>query len=106
YHVIASFYTHWYLDVGHAQWFANNSKLPAIHTWQHMYEHDPTRELTRSQIRMVLGGEVAIWSEMVNERNLDFLVWPRAAAAAERLWSSNELRQVDKMVMNRLHIHN
>jgi hypothetical protein len=32
-------------------------------------------------------GEVAMWSEHVLPSILDYAVWPRAAALAERLWS-------------------
>lgn len=36
---------------------------------------------------MILGGEVAAWAERVNDFNFEQIVWPRTAAAAERLWS-------------------
>lgn len=36
---------------------------------------------------MVLGGEVHAWSEQMDPINLDSMVWPRASAAAEVLWS-------------------
>lgn len=35
----------------------------------------------------MLGGEVAVWSETIDATNLDTLVWPRASAAGEVLWS-------------------
>lgn len=35
----------------------------------------------------MLGGEVGVWSETIDPSNLDALVWPRASAAGEALWS-------------------
>ncbi len=52
-----------------------------------MYSHDPRAGLTADQAKLVLGGEVAVWSETIDPTNFDSLVWPRAGAAAEVLWS-------------------
>lgn len=57
-------------------------------TWQQFYENEPWQGITDpKQQSLVLGGEVCMWGETVDESDLFNTVWPRAAAAAERLWS-------------------
>jgi len=52
-----------------------------------MYSYDPHSGVPAAQQDLVIGGEVHIWSERTDPVNLDRMVWPRAAAAAEVLWS-------------------
>ncbi len=53
---------------------------------------NPDLKLTEAQKTLVLGGEAALWSELVTDEILDQRLWPRAAAVAERLWSPAEVR--------------
>jgi hexosaminidase len=59
---------------------------------------DPSAaSLTPEEKARVLGGEAAMWTDIVSDKNLDNRLWPRTAAIAERLWSPENLRNVDSM---------
>jgi hexosaminidase len=53
--------------------------------------------LTPEEKARILGGEPTMWTDIVSDENLDNRVWPRTAAIAERLWSPQEVRDVDAM---------
>jgi hypothetical protein len=57
-----------------------------------MWSYDPTRTLTDAQAAFVIGGEAAMWGELVDAANLMPKIWPTAAAVAERLWSPAQPR--------------
>lgn len=41
---------------------------------------------------LLLGGEAALWAEIIDENSIDLRLWPRGFVVAERLWSAEELR--------------
>ncbi len=53
--------------------------------------------LPPAEQKSILGGESAMWSEYVNEENVDSRIWPRNAAIAERLWSPSQVQDVASM---------
>ena len=53
--------------------------------------------LTPEQRKLILGGEVCMWAEHIDQRSLDSRLWPRTAAMAERFWSPASVRDVDDM---------
>ena len=53
--------------------------------------------LSPEEKKRVLGGEAAMWSEFVTPEIIDSRVWPRTAAIAERLWSAQDVRDVNSM---------
>jgi len=54
-------------------------------------------DLTPAERSRILGGEMCMWSELVVPETIDSRLWPRAAAVAERLWSPEEVQDVQDM---------
>ena len=91
-----------YLDCGRGQWltFDNGLSFDTLYpfndwcqptkNWQLIYSHDPAAGLSKEAAKNVLGGEVAVWAETIDGITLDSLVWPRASAAGEVLWSGRQ----------------
>lgn len=91
-----------YLDCGRGQWltFQNGEAFAEFYPfndwctptkgWQLMYSYDPTANLTADEAKLVVGGEMAIWSETIDPVNLDSLIWPRGGAVGEILWSGHQ----------------
>jgi hexosaminidase len=58
---------------------------------------DGAATLTSDQKPRVLGGEATMWTDIVSHENMDNRIWPRTAAIAERLWSPQQIQDVDSM---------
>ena len=68
--------------------------------WRH-YAVDPMSDaaanLSPDEKKLILGGEACMWSEYVSPENIDSRIWPRTAAIAERLWSQQNVTDVNSM---------
>lgn len=53
--------------------------------------------LTPEQKQLILGGESCQWAEWVTPENIDSHIWPRNAVIAERLWSPQDVVDVNSM---------
>ncbi|KAD4982603.1 hypothetical protein E3N88_19274 [Mikania micrantha] len=104
YRTIVSSSDYYYLDCGHGDFTGNNSAYDQppgfdqgkggswcgpFKSWQLIYNYDITYGLNETEAKLVLGGEVALWSEQADPTVLDSRIWPRASAMAEVLWSGN-----------------
>jgi len=58
---------------------------------------DGAANLTPDEKKLILGGEACMWSEYVSPENIDSRIWPRTAAIAERLWSRQDVTDVNSM---------
>ncbi|KAE8683711.1 Beta-hexosaminidase 1 [Hibiscus syriacus] len=68
-------------------WYLDHLDVP----WNEVYNAEPLEGINNvSEKNLVLGGEVCMWGETADASNVQQTIWPRAAAAAERLWSKRE----------------
>jgi hexosaminidase len=63
--------------------------------------------LNPEEQKLILGGESCQWAEWVTPENIDSHIWPRNAVIAERLWSPQQITDVDSMYtrLNALSLH-
>lgn len=65
------------------------------------YQVDPLGKeaalLNDEQKKRILGGEACQWAEFITPETIDSHIWPRAAAVAERLWSSDSVQDIEDM---------
>ncbi|OVA10637.1 Glycoside hydrolase family 20 [Macleaya cordata] len=73
-------------------------------TWQQFYMNEPLTNITKpEQQKLVIGGEVCMWGEHIDGSDIEQTIWPRAAAAAERMWTPfNKLAKDPRKVTGRL----
>ncbi|KAG4919889.1 hypothetical protein JHK82_057315 [Glycine max] len=68
-------------------WYLNYLNVP----WDDVYTAEPLEGIRKaSEQKLVLGGEVCMWGETADTSDIQQTIWPRAAAAAERLWSQRD----------------
>ncbi|RWR77688.1 Glycoside hydrolase family 20 [Cinnamomum micranthum f. kanehirae] len=112
YRTIVSSSDFYYLDCGHGDFVGNDSRYDRqigdepgqpfnyqggsggswcgpYKTWQRVYDYDITYGLSEKEAELVVGGEVALWSEQADPAVMDGRIWPRASAMAETMWSGN-----------------
>jgi hexosaminidase len=80
----------WYLDWSYTSATATDSHVNGPSEWLHYHAVDPLANttLTPQQQQLLLGAEVCAWSPYTDATNIIPTIFPRASAAAERLWSA------------------
>jgi hexosaminidase len=79
---------------------SNGYYIDLIQPASYHYLNDPipdTVKLTDEEAKFILGGEATSWGELVTYETVDSRIWPRTAAIAERLWSPQNIKDVDDM---------
>uniref|UniRef100_U5ETX4 Beta-hexosaminidase n=1 Tax=Corethrella appendiculata TaxID=1370023 RepID=U5ETX4_9DIPT len=76
----------WYLD-----------HLSTGGDWRKYYNCDP-HDFNGSdeQKRLVYGGEACMWAEVVDDHNILSRIFPRVSATAEKLWSQQDVTDIDE----------
>lgn len=80
-----------YFLVGNTRYPVSGKKLSKVPAALKVAEPGKNSE------RQILGGEAALWSENVVAPLMDIKLWPRMFAVAERLWSAQDVNDVDNM---------
>ena len=81
-----------YMRVGNARYPAQGAKLQAVPTG--IQPAVPSEQQMKDNL---LGGEAALWAEIVNPQVIDVRLWPRAYVVAERLWSAKDVTNEQNM---------
>lgn len=85
---------------GYKTVLSNGYYLDLMYPVESHYLNDPMPKganLTTEEKARILGGEAAMWTELVSSSTIDSRLWPRTAAIAERLWSAESITNVANM---------
>ena len=87
-------------ELGYHAILSNGYYLDLMLPLEGHYLTDPVSQvgdLDENQKNKILGGEAAMWGELVTPLTIDSRIWPRMAAIAERFWSSEEIKDIHWM---------
>ncbi|KGT94528.1 beta-N-acetylhexosaminidase [Erwinia typographi] len=81
-----------YMLVGNVRYPAQGSRLKEVPVG--LQPSVPDEQQMKDNL---LGGEAALWAEIVNPQVIDVRLWPRAFVVAERLWSAKDVTNQQNM---------
>lgn len=88
---------YFYLDCGMGDFTGGNTIGKSwcdYNSWKKIYSFDPYNgtEGIKNGKERIAGGETALWGEQTDDANLESLLWPRAASAAEVFWTGESAK--------------
>ncbi len=89
-----------YFDYYQADMETEPLAIKRITTVEKVYEYEPVpASLSNEQQAFVLGAQCNLWSEYITStEHAEYMVYPRALAMSEVLWSPKEIRDYEKFV--------
>ena len=85
---------------GYKTVLSNGYYVDLVYGVEDHYTVDPMPKdvvLTEAEKARILGGEATMWTELVTPLTIDSRLWPRTAAIAERLWSAENITDINSM---------
>jgi hexosaminidase len=85
---------------GYKTVLSNGFYIDLMYPVESHYLNDPMPKgavLSTEEKARILGGEATMWTELATATTIDSRVWPRTAAIAERLWSAENINDVENM---------
>lgn len=77
-------------EQGYGGILSNGFYLDKAFELERYYSNNPLPDSLSSKYgSKIYGGEATMWTELVNQRNIESRIWPATLAIAERLWSDD-----------------
>ena len=89
-------------------WVAHRSSWSSVgwqDVWSYTMAPSSGAPLTPAEEALIIGGETALWGEMVDHTVLLQRAFPRAAAGGERMWSNPDATVTWQDALPRLRVH-
>jgi hexosaminidase len=92
--------THCYFDHYQAEPETEPLAIGGLTTLEQVYSYEPTPDvLTADQAKHILGAQGNVWTEYMSSTNyVEYMVYPRAIALAEVLWSPKSTRDYTNFI--------